>query len=167
MAELNKEEMLTTIEKMLKNVKNKINSSSDYEMLNNHLQYGLGICSTAGNLNIIDKKKYDEFVNDLKTMVNAKIVNIYKVDIDIAKKLGIDCSVRVDTLEELKLLYNVLKVVGKIKTKYNVETMNNYPYVVDLMKDEMEFVGTTNDYNAIIEIGKTRTILPFNIIYKK
>ena len=30
MAELNKEEMLTTIEKMLKNVKNKINSSSDY-----------------------------------------------------------------------------------------------------------------------------------------
>ena len=78
MAELNKEEMLTTIEKMLKNVKNKINSSSDYEMLNNHLQYGLGICSTAGNLNIIDKKKYDEFVNDLKTMVNAKIVNIKK-----------------------------------------------------------------------------------------
>jgi hypothetical protein len=159
--------MLTTIEKMIKNIKNKINNSTDYEMLNNHFQYGLGICSTAGNLNVIDKKKYDDFVNYLKTLVNAKIVNIYKVDLDIANKLGIDCSVRIDTLEELKLLYNVLKVVGKIKTKYDVETMNNYPYVVDLMKEEVEFVGTTNDYNAIIEIGKTRTILPFNVIYKK
>ena len=39
MAELNKDEMLTTIEKMIKNIKNKINNSTDYEMLNNHFQY--------------------------------------------------------------------------------------------------------------------------------
>lgn len=167
MAELNKEDMLNTIEKMLKNIKNKINNSTDYETVNNHFQYGVGICSTAGNLNIIDKKKYDEFVNDLKSIVNTKIVSIYKIDLDVANKLGVDCSVRVDTVDELKLLYNVLKVVGKIKTKYDIETMNDYPYVVDLMKDEVEFVGTTNEFNAIMEIGKTRTILPFSVVHKK
>lgn len=163
------ENMISTMEKMLKNCKSKMNNAQDFIALNGFYKYGMGILSTAGNFQIIDKTKYNEYLDDLNKILADRVLVLYKVDLNISEHSNMDCNVVITNQHDLSILCDALKALGRLGDKTNNEilAMNEFPYIIDLDVSPCRFVGTTPTFNAIEETIKNgKTIVPFSQIYK-